>query len=137
MSDEYATFAKTSESLQSNKTEKFYSLTFHKYKQTYYLQTILVSTRLFHKISRQERGLINAVGKVNKWLFGSLDSDDEVRFNKYLSTLSNNQKIIQDDMKSEFSVLNDVIKTYSQQIEKLSYNQKLMLNKLGSLEDSE
>lgn len=126
------------ESLQSNKTEKFYSLTFHKYKQTYdYLQTILVSTRLFHKISRQERGLINAVGKVNKWLFGSLDSDDEVRFNKYLSTLSNNQKIIQDDMKSEFSVLNDVIKTYSQQIEKLSYNQKLMLNKLRSLEDSE
>lgn len=55
--------------------------------------------------------MINVVGKINKWLLGSLDSDDEVRLNKNLSTLSNNQKIIQDDMKSEYSVLNDVIKT--------------------------
>ena len=116
-------------------TENFSMLTIHKFTQTYeYLQTILSNTKLFHKPNRPKRGLINAVGKVSKWFFGTLDSDDEERYDKYLEALSQNQQDIQQDHKTKFSILSNVIQTYTERMKILSTNQKLILNRLNLLE---
>lgn len=75
--------------LNKKQNESFSILTFYKFNQTSeYLQTILRNTKIFHKFNRQKRGLLNVVGKVDKWLFGTLDSDDETRYNNYFNTLT-------------------------------------------------
>lgn len=122
----------------ANGTENFAILTQQKFKHTFdFLQTLLTNTKLFHKSKRSKRGLINAVGKVNKWLFGTLDSDDEEKFNKYFDNLLQNQQNVQQELEKEHTVLTSVINSYTEHLQKLGDNQKLILNKLNLLENSQ
>lgn len=122
----------------SSKNESFTLLTSHKFKQTAdYLQRILSNVEIFHKPTKVKRGLINIVGKVNKWLFGTLDSDDEDRFNNYFNTILQNEQKAQDDLKSEHTVLTSVVETYNVQLKKLTKNQDLLLDKINQLRDME
>lgn len=119
-------------------TEHFSHLVKEKVDQSYELLHILkLNTQLFHKTSKQKRGLINAVGKINKWLFGTLDSDDEQKYDQYINAISNNQHILQNDVKQAISVLSNVTQTYTSHLNKIEENQKIIRNKLALLEIQE
>lgn len=130
---------------QANKTifnrkqkESFSILTSFKFNQTYeYLQTILRNTKIFHKPNRSKRGLLNVVGKVDKWLFGTLDSDDEFRYNNYFNTLSKNQETLNKNFYKEHSILSTVTQEYSKNLEKINSNQKVILEKINLLEENQ
>lgn len=122
----------------SKENEQFSYLTLHKLNQTKeLLNTIQNNIQLFSKIKREKRGLINAVGKVDKWLFGTLDSDDEEKYDNYFSTLFSNQETLQNNFQNEHTVLTNVISTYTNHIDKIEYNQKILESKIKDLQTKE
>lgn len=124
--------------LNKKQNESFSILTFYKFNQTSeYLQTILRNTKIFHKFNRQKRGLLNVVGKVDKWLFGTLDSDDETRYNNYFNTLTKNQDILNKNFYKEQSILSTVTQEYTKNLDKINNNQLLILEKINLLDKNQ
>ncbi|XP_057665983.1 uncharacterized protein LOC130899848 [Diorhabda carinulata] len=73
---------------------------------------------------RLKRGLINnAVGKIDKWLFGTLDSDDEERYNNAINVLQQNQKQIIHEVNLQISLHKKLIDHYNKSITTLWDNQ--------------
>lgn len=101
------------------------------------LDILKLNLRLFSETPRQKRGLINAVGKINKWLFGTLDSDDEQKYDQYLDAISNNQQIFQNDIKQSVLILSNVTQTFTSHLNKVEENQKIIRTKLALLEIKE
>lgn len=100
--------------------------------------TQLVQKKLenLHPHIRSKRGLINGLGKVNKWLFGNLDSDDEERYNKAINTLQKNQKNLIEETNQQVSLYKKLINHYNQSITTLSKNQENFANTLGKIQIS-
>lgn len=73
---------------------------------------------------RNKRGLINIIGKVNKWLFGSLDSEDGDRYNKAIIQLENKQKSAINELNLQISLSKNIIKNYNETIFTLNSNQQ-------------
>lgn len=73
---------------------------------------------------RNKRGLINIVGKANKWLFGTLDSDDGIRYDETIKRLENNQQNLIDEINLQVSLSKNLIDNYNKTISVLSGNQK-------------
>lgn len=83
---------------------------------------------------RSKRGLINAVGKVSKWLFGTLDSDDEIKYNNAISTLEKNQNTVSQEMSLQISLTKQLIQNYNSTIFLLSANQNLIKDHINFYE---
>lgn len=66
------------------------------FQNDHLLETILPNMR--HK-----RGLINLGGKISKWLFGTLDSEDGKRIDTILDYLNNNDHLLKDEINNEIS----------------------------------
>lgn len=82
---------------------------------------------------RQKRGLINGVGKLGKWLFGILDSDDEIKYEEAIKKLEANQKNIIAETNLQTSLYKKLIEHYNKSITTLAKNQekiKLDLDKI-------
>lgn len=79
---------------------------------------------------RNKRGLINGIGKLNKWLFGNLDSDDENKYNQAISLLQKNQKNLIDETNLQISLYKKLIDHYNKSITILSKNQEKFNNDL-------
>lgn len=122
--------------LSENKTkDSFTYLVTEKLNQTHeLLESQKLNAKLFYETPRQKRGLINAVGKINKWLFGSLDSDDEQKYDQYLNVISNNQKTLQTEMQHSITILSNVTQIYATHLNKIEENQKIIRNKLALLD---
>lgn len=127
---------KINDTLANYTNENFAYITYRKLSQTFdFLNFIKENTHLFHKQNkRDKRGLINIVGKANKWLFGTLDSDDEKRYDSYLQLISNNEQVILEKFKNEHTILTKVINAYNSQLVKITDNQKLITTKLESID---
>lgn len=65
---------------------------------------------------RHKRDLINLVGTAEKWLFGTLDADDGIRYENYIRLLRNNQKILNQDLNSQKVVLEKLTHTLDSQL---------------------
>ncbi|KAL3266176.1 hypothetical protein HHI36_010360 [Cryptolaemus montrouzieri] len=89
--------------------------------------------KLFSSPVRVKRGLINAIGKAQKWLFGTLDADDEKRIKKYMETLNSNDNKIQKEIKSQMSILRQISNKYSKVFQNLSDNQIIIETQLKTL----
>lgn len=89
-----------------------------------------------HPHIRKERALLNIVGKANKWLFGSLDSDDGERYNNAISVLQTNQKSINKELKLQISLSKDLIVNYNKTISILSKNQETFQTSLNLFQKS-
>ena len=101
------------------------------------MQTILGNTKIFHKPKRSKRGLLNVVGKVDKWLFGTLDSDDETRYNNYFESLTKNQEILNNNLYKEQSILSTVTQEYTKNLQKLNTNQIIIAEKINSIKHTQ
>lgn len=85
---------------------------------------------------RQKRALLNIVGRAEKWLFGTLDSDDEKRYDQAISELSNNQNQISKEVVMQVSLTKQLIANYNATITLLDSNQKLIINQLAHFKNN-
>lgn len=74
-------------------------------------------------LDRKRRALVDSVGKISKWLSGTLDIDDEKYINKYLNNLKNNENKIHNDLYEFKSTLSEITKKYTETFKALSENQ--------------
>lgn len=70
-----------------------------------------------HGESRQKRGLINAVGSMFKFLFGTLDDDDRVKFQGQLENMGKNS--------IQLHEMNNVINQINENMEKMERNRNM------------
>lgn len=101
--------------------------------------TIILSQHLqiklnnFSKRSRVKRGLVNIVGTASKWLFGTLDADDEQYIHTYLDQLKLNQQKIQQNLNKHHIILNSLIKLHDDNFKTLEENQNKLQQQLTAL----
>ena len=120
---------------QEKTKDNFFILTKEKLKQTYnFLTSLKENTDLFTEKRKQKRGLINAVGKINKWLFGTLDNDDEQKYDSYISTLSKNQHTLNNEIKQSLSILSNVTAFYKNSILTIESNQLKIQEKISIID---
>jgi hypothetical protein len=82
-----------------------------------------------HPHIRTRRGLIDGLGKVNKWLFGNLDSEDGVRYDNAIEILEQNQKQLIHETNLQMSLYKKLIDHYNKSLTTLWQNQqKLQFN---------
>lgn len=83
--------------------------------------------------SRQKRGLINAMGSIVKTITGNLDAADGERYNKILKHLEDNQHVIQNQLKLQYSVNNGVIHSFNNTIQNIQHNEIHLKTKILDL----
>lgn len=100
-------------------------------KRTEYL-IVLTQSKVENLLpnNRIKRGLIDGVGKVSKWLFGTLDSEDESRYNQAIEILDKNQKNIVQELNLQKSLSKRLIENYNKTIISLSDNQEKLVRNL-------
>lgn len=93
----------------------------------YYTKNVKLSPR--HK-----RGLVNIVGTAQKWLFGTLDAEDGIKYDSYIKTLRYNQNILNKDLNSQKLILKKLTETVDSQMQIIEHNQIKILQKLKDLD---
>lgn len=83
-----------------------------------------INIQFGQKIKRQKRGLINAGGTLQKFLFGTLDANDGEHYENILTELKNNQRKIIQETNVQLSLSRTLIDKYSKTIEKITLNQQ-------------
>nr|CAH7768152.1 unnamed protein product [Callosobruchus chinensis] len=86
--------------------------------------------------SRQKRGLLNIIGTSSKFLFGTMDADDEQKINNAIYELQTTENSVQNQLKMQVSLTKELIDNYKSTIALLSSNQRLIKSKLYILENS-
>ncbi|KAJ8979844.1 hypothetical protein NQ317_007609 [Molorchus minor] len=100
----------------------------------YIIQKIEDKLNNFQPHFRQKRGLINAVGKAYKYLFGTLDEDDLVNINKKFNVLLQNQKDIATQVNSRMSLLTTFVEKTNSTINTIWNNQQKIQTALEELQ---
>lgn len=134
---------------QIEKTTLFLNQTIHQVKKTEMTQIILaklnhtlitlnrLKTSLDHYTStklRTKRGLANFVGTAQKWLFGTLDAQDEIKYDNYMKTLEDNQNSINKDLNSQKQIMTKLAEIVDSELKIIGNNQKRILEKLEDLD---
>lgn len=83
---------------------------------------------------RSKRALANIVGKMSKWLFGTLDSDDGDHYEQSIRKLETNTKIVQSNTLQQITLNKQIINNFNKSITNLDINQKNIANKVNKLE---
>ncbi|XP_049308582.1 uncharacterized protein LOC125777521 [Bactrocera dorsalis] len=89
---------------------------------------------------RQKRGLLNAVGTVQKWLYGTMDDNDRQDLEQHLNIIdTNNHKAIE-TINKQIDINTNFNKTFLE-LKRLMHNDRDMisakLNSIGSISDIE
>lgn len=106
----------------------------------YLIKNIESKVQNLHPHIRNKRGLINIIGKTQKWLFGTLDADDGERYNHAIDELQQNQENIVKELNLQISLSKNLIDNYNKTIFTLSRNQQKLeqsINMVESAFDSE
>lgn len=80
--------------------------------------------------SRTRRGLINPIGNIYSYLFGTMDNDDKLSINKALSTLEENQFKISKRIETQTSITTKLLEHYNRTISTLVENQNTLVKQL-------
>lgn len=97
-----------------------------KIKNVFSLTEIILDKINTFFIHRKKRGLINAIGKAQNWLFGTLDSDDKEQIDKYFELIHSNENKLHDDLKTQQSLLKQIVNIYGKTFKNLSDNQVIL-----------
>ena len=83
---------------------------------------------------RNKRGLINIMGKAQKWLYGTLDADDGERYDQAINKLTENQKNIIKELNLQISLSKNLVNNYNKTIRTLNFNQQQLAHSINILE---
>lgn len=103
-------------------------------RTNFLIQTTQDKLENLHPHMRNKRGLINIVGKANKWLFGTLDADDGKRYDQAILKLQQNQKNTIKELNLQMSLSKNLIDNYNKTISILSSNQKTLEHSLNTFQ---
>ena len=84
--------------------------------------------------NRSKRGLINVGGKIAKWLFGTLDSDDGEKYDKAINDLRNSQNSYKNEIKMQTSLTKQLIEHYNNTIMLFTKNQNQIKRHIETFE---
>lgn len=87
----------------------------------------------FSMKKRTKRGILNFVGTVQKWLYGTLDAEDGARYDSYIQTLDENQQTINKNLEDQAQVLRQVTKTFHDQFLTIENNQVLISQRIKNI----
>lgn len=85
---------------------------------------------------RHKRGLINLGGKVSKWLFGTLDSEDGERINNILEFLRKNDNLLQDKINSQIHLAKELILSTNKSFSEIKNNVMASVKLIDNLQES-
>lgn len=83
--------------------------------------------------SRIRRGLINPIGNLHKFLFGTMDNDDRESISKALSVLEENQFKITKRIQIQTSVTTQLLEHYNKTVSSLVFNQNSIVKQLEKI----
>lgn len=87
----------------------------------------------FHKSNRTERGLINGLGYVIKGITGNLDASDGTKIYKIINHLQSNEKSIENQLKLQYSLNNQIIKNFNDTVKDIMHNEIILKSKIMQL----
>lgn len=87
--------------------------------------------------NRTKRGLFNAIGSVFKFISGTLDSDDAIRYDSALNELKTNQENLLSHYNQQLSVNHKLIQDYQGLFENISHNFKVLNTVVQTTRDQE
>lgn len=99
----------------------------------YFLSTVKTKFNNIIPKRREKRALINAVGVASKWLFGTMDEDDQINYDRKISELQSNQKTFARELNLQTSLSHKLINHYNNTITKIYENQQLIKNKINEI----
>lgn len=82
---------------------------------------------------RITRGLMNFMGTVQKYLYGTLDANDGERYDNYIKILQQNQVTLQQDISSTQTVIKQLTKDIDSRLDAIKNNQEVMQIRLNNL----
>ena len=97
--------------------------------------TDIISSKIeiFYENHKSKRGLINGIGKIQNWLFGTLDSDDKEYIQMQLKNLYENENNFNNNLKQQQSLFKQMSDVYTKNFEKLNENQHILKGQLDNL----
>lgn len=81
-------------------------------------------------VYRTKRGLINGFGSIIKSITGNLDSEDGDKINTILEHLQNNQGNLQNQIKLQYSVSQQIIENFNKTIQDIQNNEIILTTKI-------
>ena len=102
----------------------------------YLISQIKVKLNNLNPNNRPKRGLINVGGKITKWLFGTLDSDDGKKYTKAINELHNNQNSHKREINLQISLTKQLIDNYNNTVTLLAKNQEHIKNHINIFESN-
>lgn len=88
------------------------------------------------KSNRVKRGLFDAGGNLLKTFFGTLDSDDSVKFTDAINQVQSDEKVLTKLMKDNIHIVKTTITNFNTTISKINYNEKLLNNNFKILNET-
>ena len=74
----------------------------------------------------QKRGLINAIGSINKWISGSMDDEDRQIINRHLETLGRNNRDLKDVINQQVRINENFNSTLRNLLNKIKQDDKII-----------
>lgn len=96
---------------------------------TYKLKTIIPTKRL-------KRGLINGIGIMSNWLFGTMDEQDRQNIEKHLQLIDQNNHVLITNYNDQIKINNQFHRTINQIKTIIENDRKIVSNQINILEDS-
>lgn len=87
----------------------------------------------FNSKPRNKRALINVVGRVEKWLFGTLSDEDGERYDNAIETLKQNQLSIYNDQKNSITVTKEFVNETTELLHKVKANNEYLEKQVSKL----
>lgn len=84
--------------------------------------------------NRPKRGIINGLGSIIKVITGNLDQDDAERYDKQITTISQNQNKIKTILTNQITILNSTIANFNELAQNLSHNQIILESRIQRIE---
>lgn len=86
-----------------------------------------------HAKTRNRRGLVNVVGEISKFLFGTLDSKDANHFNQEINKFSKNEHDLMDLMKRQTHIVQSTLTTLNTTLTNTMANEETLTKSLATL----
>lgn len=83
--------------------------------------------------NRYKRGLVNAIGRVSKLIFGTLDDEDADYYNSRISQFTKNEQNLAQIIREQSHVIQTTISNFNSTISNLNNNEKVLKGNLDKL----
>lgn len=85
--------------------------------------------------SRVKRGLVDGVGKLNKWLWGTLDAEDGKEFSARIDKITGDSATMQDLLQHQIQIVNTSINNFERNTRIFDHNTRRISHMIESIQE--